>query len=47
MTFNTVITKLKEGKQIFSNTILQPDLEAAKKACEDRTSSGSRCSTRA
>ena len=34
VTFNTVITKLKEGKQIFSNTILQPDLEAAKKACE-------------
>ncbi len=33
-TFNTVITKLKEGKQIFSNTIMQPDLEAAKKACE-------------
>ncbi|MEO6568490.1 MAG: aldolase/citrate lyase family protein, partial [Opitutaceae bacterium] len=33
-TFNTVITKLKEGKQIFSNTIIQPDLEAAKKACE-------------
>ncbi|MES1166840.1 MAG: aldolase/citrate lyase family protein, partial [Pseudomonadota bacterium] len=32
-TFNTVITKLKEGKQIFSNTIMQPDLEAAKKAC--------------
>jgi len=34
VTFNTVITKLAEGKQIFSNTILQPDLEAAKKACE-------------
>jgi len=34
VTFNTVITKLKEGKQIFSNTIIQPDLEAAKKACE-------------
>jgi 2-keto-3-deoxy-L-rhamnonate aldolase RhmA len=33
-TFNTVITKLKDGKQIFSNTIMQPDLEAAKKACE-------------
>src|SRR5678815_3353987 len=33
-TFNTVITKLKEGKQIFSNTIIGPDLEAAKKACE-------------
>lgn len=33
LTFNTVITKLKEGKQIFSNTIIQPDLEAAKKAC--------------
>ena len=34
MTFNTVITKLKEGRQIFSNTLMQPDLEAAKKACE-------------
>jgi 2-keto-3-deoxy-L-rhamnonate aldolase RhmA len=34
VTFNTVITKLKEGKQVFSNTIMQPDLEAAKKACE-------------
>ncbi len=34
VTFNTVITKLKEGKQIFSNTIMQPDLEAAKRACE-------------
>jgi 2-keto-3-deoxy-L-rhamnonate aldolase RhmA len=34
VTFNTVITKLAEGKQIFSNTIMQPDLEAAKKACE-------------
>jgi 2-keto-3-deoxy-L-rhamnonate aldolase RhmA len=32
-TFNTVITKLKEGRQIFSNTIVGPDLEAAKKAC--------------
>jgi 4-hydroxy-2-oxoheptanedioate aldolase len=34
VTFNTVITKLKEGKQIFSNTIMGPDLEQAKKACE-------------
>jgi 4-hydroxy-2-oxoheptanedioate aldolase len=33
-TFNTVITKLKAGKQIFSNTIIGPDLAAAKKACE-------------
>src|SRR5215208_6116177 len=33
-TFNTVMTKLKAGKQIFSNTITEPDLEAAKKACE-------------
>lgn len=33
-TFNTVITKLKDGKQVFSNTIIGPDLEAAKKACE-------------
>jgi 4-hydroxy-2-oxoheptanedioate aldolase len=29
-----VITKLKEGKQVFSNTLIEPDLEAAKKACE-------------
>jgi 2-keto-3-deoxy-L-rhamnonate aldolase RhmA len=34
VTFNTVITKLQEGKQIFSNTVMQPDLEAAKRACE-------------
>jgi 4-hydroxy-2-oxoheptanedioate aldolase len=34
VTFNTVITKLKEGKQIFSNTITRPDLEAAKRMCE-------------
>ena len=33
-TFNTVITKLKAGKQVFSNTVSDPDLEAAKKACE-------------
>jgi 4-hydroxy-2-oxoheptanedioate aldolase len=33
-TFNTVITKLKDGKQIFSNTLIGPDLDAAKKACE-------------
>ena len=33
-TFNTVITKLKEGKQVFSNTIVGPDLDAARKACE-------------
>jgi 2-keto-3-deoxy-L-rhamnonate aldolase RhmA len=33
VTFNTVITKLKEGKQIFSNTVMGPDLEAAKRAC--------------
>jgi 4-hydroxy-2-oxoheptanedioate aldolase len=33
-TFNTVITKLKAGKQIFSNTIIGPDLEVAKKACD-------------
>jgi hypothetical protein len=31
-TFNTVITKLKAGKQVFSNTITEPDLAAAKKA---------------
>jgi len=34
LTFNTVITKLAEGKQIFSNTLSEPDLAAAKKACE-------------
>src|SRR4051812_43031764 len=34
LTFNTVITKLKAGQQIFSNTVVSPDLEAAKKACE-------------
>jgi len=33
LTFNTVITKLKAGQQIFSNTVTSPDLEAAKKAC--------------
>ena len=33
-TFNTVITKLKEGKQVFSNTIIGPDLDVARKACE-------------
>jgi len=34
LTFNTVITKLKAGQQIFSNTVTDPDLEAAKEACE-------------
>src|SRR5215218_7622560 len=34
VTFNTVLTKLKDGKQVFSNTIDNPDLDAAKKACE-------------
>lgn len=34
LTFNTVITKLKAGKQIFSNSVINPDLEAAKKACD-------------
>ncbi len=34
VTFNTVLTKLKEGKQVFSNTITDPDLEAAKRACQ-------------
>lgn len=33
LTFNTVITKLKAGQQIFSNTLVEPDLDAAKKAC--------------
>src|SRR3954470_21094153 len=34
LTFNTVITKLKAGQQVFSNTLTEPDLAAAKKACE-------------
>jgi 4-hydroxy-2-oxoheptanedioate aldolase len=34
VTFNTVLTKLKEGKQVFSNTISGPDIEAAKRACQ-------------
>jgi 2-keto-3-deoxy-L-rhamnonate aldolase RhmA len=34
LTFNTVIPKLNAGQQIFSNTVINPDLEAAKKACE-------------
>ncbi|SVD33135.1 uncharacterized protein METZ01_LOCUS385989, partial [marine metagenome] len=34
LTFNTVITKLKAGQQVFSNSISRPDLEAARKACE-------------
>jgi 4-hydroxy-2-oxoheptanedioate aldolase len=34
LTFNTVIPKLKAGKQVFCNTLINPDLEAAKKACE-------------
>jgi 4-hydroxy-2-oxoheptanedioate aldolase len=34
LTFNTVITKLNAGQQVFSNSISRPDLEAAKKACE-------------
>ena len=34
LTFNTVITKLNTGQQIFSNTVINPDLEAAKIACE-------------
>src|SRR5438552_9061377 len=28
VTFNTVLTKLKAGKQVFSNTLTEPDLEA-------------------
>jgi hypothetical protein len=31
LTFNTVITKLNAGQQIFSNTVINPDLEAAKR----------------
>ena len=44
-TFNTVITKLKEGKQVFSNTIVDPDLAAAKKACEGQDFIWIECST--
>ena len=29
-----MITKLKNKQQVFCNSIEQPDLEAAKKACE-------------
>jgi 2-keto-3-deoxy-L-rhamnonate aldolase RhmA len=36
LSFNTVITKLKAGKQVFSNTITDPNLEGAKKACVDQ-----------
>ncbi len=34
VTFNTVLTKLKAGKQVFSNTLSEPDLDAAKRACQ-------------
>jgi 2-keto-3-deoxy-L-rhamnonate aldolase RhmA len=34
VTFNTVITKLKNKQQVFCNTIAEPDVAAARKACE-------------
>ncbi len=36
VTFNTVITKLETGQQVFCNTISSPDTVAARKACEDQ-----------
>jgi 2-keto-3-deoxy-L-rhamnonate aldolase RhmA len=34
VTFNTVITKLKNKQQVFCNTVSDPDTAAARKACE-------------
>src|SRR5512139_3572088 len=34
VTFNTVITKLKNKQQVFCNTVSEPDPAAARKACE-------------
>jgi 4-hydroxy-2-oxoheptanedioate aldolase len=34
VTFNTVITKLKNKQQVFCNTVTEPDTAAARKACE-------------
>ena len=34
VTFNTVITKLKNKQQVFCNTVSDPDPAAARKACE-------------
>ena len=34
VTFNTVITKLKNKQQVFCNTLTDPDIVAARKACE-------------
>jgi 2-keto-3-deoxy-L-rhamnonate aldolase RhmA len=34
VTFNTVITKLKNKQQVFCNTLADPDTAAARKACE-------------
>jgi 2-keto-3-deoxy-L-rhamnonate aldolase RhmA len=34
VTFNTVITKLKNKQQVFCNTVSEPDTSAARKACE-------------
>ena len=36
VTFNTVITKLKAGQQVFCSTISSPDTAAARKACENQ-----------
>ena len=34
VTFNTVITKLRNKQQVFCNTVAEPDVAAARKACE-------------
>jgi 2-keto-3-deoxy-L-rhamnonate aldolase RhmA len=34
VTFNTVLTKLKNKQQVFCNTLTEPDIAAARKACE-------------
>ena len=34
VTFNTVVTKLKNKQQVFCNTLTDPDRDAARKACE-------------
>lgn len=34
VTFNTVITKLRNKQQVFCNTVNEPDVAAARKACE-------------
>jgi 4-hydroxy-2-oxoheptanedioate aldolase len=34
VTFNTVLTKLAKGQQVFCNSVTTPDTAAARKACE-------------